>query len=65
MSDISKVAPISIQMLPRKERLSIESVVDKIVTSCVAKHTGRNLLVNIYLSGLYHGTELANQTKQK
>ncbi len=45
----------------RKERAGIQGVIAKVVRSVVARRNADDLLVEVYLAGLWHGSELMRQ----
>ncbi|NPD16933.1 hypothetical protein HOY34_17205 [Xinfangfangia sp. D13-10-4-6] len=53
------VAPIEFRSLPKAQQFSFERVVEKVVASCVIKGLGKDLLLQVYLAGLYHGSQSA------
>lgn len=55
----SPVAPVNFRALPKADQFGFERVVEKVVANCVVKGLGRDLLIQVYLAGLYHGSEAA------
>jgi hypothetical protein len=45
----------------RKERKGIEQVISKVVRCAVSQRAVNDLLVEVYLAGLWHGSELMRQ----
>ena len=54
------VAPINFRSLPKAQQFAFENVVNKVVASCVIKGLGSDLLLQVYLAGLYHGSQSAS-----
>ena len=52
--------PISLGSIPSAQLNQFRSVVDKVVCAATIDGLGRDLLLRVYLAGLYHGTLAAN-----
>lgn len=54
------IAPINFRSLPKAQQFGFERVVDKVVANCVVRCLGKDLLIQVYLAGLYHGSQSEN-----
>jgi hypothetical protein len=45
----------------RTERKGLETIISKVVRCAVATRNANDLLVEVYLAGLWHGSELMRQ----
>lgn len=59
MTDISVGAPIQPHELPKPMRQGIEHIVEKVVARAAIEGAGQNLLLRVYLAGIYHGSALS------
>lgn len=59
MTDLT--APLHPGELPKAMRRGIEHIVERIVTASAVKGGGQDLLMRVYMAGVYHGAELAGQ----
>lgn len=55
----SPVAPVNFTSLPKKQQFAFQQVLNKVVTNCALQRQGNDLLMQVYLAGLYHGTQAA------
>lgn len=51
------VAPINFRSLPKAQQFGFEQLVNKVVASCVIRGAGADLLLEVYLAGIYHGSQ--------
>jgi hypothetical protein len=56
--DVSLHCPIEPHQLAKDHRRGIEDIVRRVTMSCTVQGAGRELLLRIYLAGMYHGIEL-------
>lgn len=57
---VSVTPPISLGSLPPTQVAQFRAVVDKVVCASVVDGMGKDLLLRVYMAGLYHGTCAAN-----
>jgi hypothetical protein len=48
----------------RKERKGLEVIISKVVRCAVGHRNANDLLVEVYLAGLWHGSELMRQGRK-
>ncbi len=56
--------PIRLGELPPKQLNQFRTVVEKVVCAATVDGAGRDLILRVYLAGLYHGTLAANGWKE-
>lgn len=59
---VSVACPIEPHMLDKKMRRGFEDMVERVVMANVVAGDGKDLMLRVYLSGLYHGAEAAKRT---
>lgn len=64
MKAVSDTAPIDFHSLPENEQKEVDRVVGKIIAGCTIKTSGKDLLREVYLSGLYHGVNISKTVTQ-
>lgn len=60
MSQMQATTPLAFQSLPRKQKHRVERIVEKVVINCAAQGRTADLLAEIYLAGVYHGSSVAD-----
>jgi len=60
---VSIACPIEPYMLDKRMRRGLEQMVDRVVAANVLQDGGHDLLLRVYLSGLYHGAEVVLRKK--
>jgi len=55
MDDVSIVCPIQPHELDKKMRFGFEDICQRVALKSVYDGRGRDLLLRVYLAGLYHG----------
>jgi len=65
MSNISVSAPLQPHELDKKELIRLQQVVKKVSSKAVIQGRGEDLLMRVYLSGLYHGMMMSDETEEK
>lgn len=55
----SVTAPIELHELDKPFRRGLEDLVERVTMKAVIDGDGRDLLLRVYLAGLYHGSEIA------
>ena len=56
--DIAIVSPIEPHHLDKKQRFHFEDLVRRVSLKSVHQGLGRDLLLRVYLAGLYHGIKV-------
>ena len=63
MSDTLKVTPpIKLHEVNKKQLAAMQEIVDKVVCRSVVEGLGKDLLLRVYLAGLYHGSTVKRGT---
>lgn len=64
--EITIISPIEPHHLDKKQRFHFEDLCQRVTTASVIQGRGRDLLLRVYLAGLYHGIEVgAEYQKQR
>jgi hypothetical protein len=56
--------PIELHQLPKAQVNEFRRLTDKIVCAATVHGNGQDLILRVYLAGLYHGTLAANGWKE-
>ena len=57
-------SPIALGALPAEQLAAFRSVVNKVVCAAAVDGMGGDIMLRVYLAGLYHGTLAANGWKE-
>jgi hypothetical protein len=57
------LAPVRPHEIPAKTRKGLEDLVERITGAAVLHNRGKDMLLLIYLAGMYHGVELSAATQ--
>lgn len=63
MTDIPLVCPIEPYEMDKRMRRGFNDIVDRVAASAAAHGLGKDLLLRIYLAGIFHGVELQNRAE--
>ena len=61
---IALVCPIEPYELDKRMRFGMGDLASRVAASCAAHGLGKDLLLRIYMAGIYHGVELGKRTAQ-
>ena len=56
--------PVNLGKIPRAQLNEFRRVVDKVVCAAAVDGVGADIMLRVYLAGLYHGTLAANGWKE-
>lgn len=59
----SVTAPIELHTLDKGFRRGLNDLVERVTMKAVIDGDGRDLMLRVYLAGLYHGSECAKRTQ--
>lgn len=59
---VPMTCPIEPHEMDKKMLLGMEDVVNRVVCAATMQGVGRDLLLRVYLAGLFHGVELSKRT---
>jgi hypothetical protein len=65
MSDVSLACPVEPYELDKKMRSGMAHLAARVVASCAAHGLGDELLLRVYMAGIYHGVELGKRQKEQ
>ena len=51
-------APVKLHEVDKKQLADIQVIVEKVVCRAVVEGLGKDLLLRVYLAGLYHGSQV-------
>lgn len=57
------VCPIEPHQMDKRTRQGFEDLVRRVVCANTMRGVGHDLLLRVYLSGIFHGVELANNAR--
>jgi hypothetical protein len=57
-TDIPLVCPIEPYELDKQMRFGMSDLASRVAASCAAHGIGKDLLLRVYMAGIYHGVEL-------
>jgi hypothetical protein len=57
--DLSLAAPVTPTEMDKHLRAGLQSLVERVAAKAVLDGRGRDLLLRIYIAGIYHGAALA------
>ena len=60
--ELSVTPPIKLHEVDKKQLAAMQGIVDKVVCRAVVEGLGQDLLLRVYLAGLYHGSTVKRGT---
>lgn len=61
MTDTPLVCPIEPHEMDKALRFGMEDIVRRVVVATTMQGVGRDLLLRVYLAGMYHGVEMSKR----